>query len=61
MKKEGLVCGETDTTGKLTLDTLKNISKKMDKHIKEDKTLNEKEIRKLENNLNRHMAKIINI
>ena len=61
MKKEGLVCGETDKTGKLTLDTLENISKKMDKHIKEDKTLNEKEIRKLENNLNRHMEFWVNI
>ena len=28
MKKENLVCGETDKTGKLTLDTLENMSKK---------------------------------
>ena len=37
MDKEGLVCGETDKTGKMTLDTLENISKKMEKHIKDDK------------------------
>ena len=41
MDKEGLVCGETDKTGKMTLDTLENISKKMEKHIKDDKILNE--------------------
>ena len=55
MKKEGLVCGETDKSGKLTLDILENISNKMDKHIKDDKVLNEKEVKKLENKLNRHM------
>ena len=61
IKKEGLVCGETDKTGKLTLDTLENVVKKMDKHIKNDKVLNEKEVRKLENNLNRHMEFWVNI
>ena len=55
IKKEGLACGETDKTGELTLDTLDNISKKMDKHIKDDKVMNEKEIKSLENKLNRHM------
>ena len=56
MDKEGLACGETDKTGKETLDTLENMSKKMDKHIKDDKVLNEKEVKKLENKLNRHMT-----
>ena len=37
MDNEGLVCGETDETGKMTLDTLESISKKMEKHIKDDK------------------------
>ena len=55
MKRENLACTETDKTGKLTLDTLENISRKMDKHIKDDKVINEKEFKKLENNLNRHM------
>ena len=55
IKKEGLACGETDKTGKLTLDTLENISKKMDKHIKDDKVLKEKEVKTLENKLNRHI------
>ena len=55
MKEERLACGETDKTGRLTLDTLENISKKMDKHIKEDKIINEKHVKKIENELNRHM------
>ena len=55
IKEEGLICGETDKTGKLTLDTLRNMSKKMDKHIKDDKIINEKEARKLENKMNKHM------
>ena len=62
MKDENLDCGETDKTGRLTLDTLENMSKKMENHIKDDKLLNEKEVKKVENNLNRHMefwAKIL--
>ena len=55
MKDEGLACGETDKTGRLTLDTLENISEKMDKHIKEDKVITEKEVKTIENKLNRHM------
>ena len=39
----------------MTLDTLENTIKKMDKHIKDDRVLNVKEVRKLENKLNRHM------
>ena len=56
IKEEGLTCGETDKTGKMTLDTLENLSKKMDKHIGEDKVLNENEVKRLENKLNRHMT-----
>ena len=55
IKDSGLACGETDKTGKLTLDTLENISKKMDGHIKEDKIIDEKGVKKIENKLNRHM------
>ena len=39
----------------MTLDTLENVKKKMDKHIKNDKVVSEIEVRKLENKLNRHM------
>ena len=56
MKLEGLACGETDKTGKMTLDTLENIKKKMEKHIKDDKILNGKEVKRLESKLNRHMS-----
>ena len=55
MKTENLACGETDKTGKLTLDTVDNISKKMNKHIKDDKILNAKEVKRLENKVNKHM------
>ena len=51
MKEEHLALGETDKTGKLTLDTLDNISKKMNKHIEEDKIINDRGFRKLENKL----------
>ena len=53
IKKENLTCGETDKTGNLTLDTLENMSNKMEKHIKDDKVVNEKEIKTLENRLKR--------
>ena len=55
IQKEELVCGETDKTGKFTLDTLKNMTDKMDKHVKDDKILSVKEAKRLENKLNRHM------
>jgi uncharacterized protein YwbE len=55
IRQEGLVCSQTDKTGKLTLDTVDNIVKKMEKHIHEDKIINEKEARALENRLNGHM------
>ena len=55
IESEGLTCGETDKTGKLTLDTLENTSKKMDKHICNDKVLTVKEVKRLENKLNKHM------
>ena len=53
--KEGLTCGETDKTGKFTLDTLDNVTEKMKKHIKDDKVVNAKEVKAIENKLNRHM------
>ena len=55
IQKEELFCGETDKTGKFTLDTLKNMSEKMEKHIEEDKILSEKEVTKIENFINKHM------
>ena len=54
IKQEGLVCSQTDKTGKLTLDTVDNVVKKMDKHIQNDKIINEKQVRALENRLNSH-------
>ena len=61
MKDEKLVCYETDKTGKFTLDTLENYSKKMEKHTKCDKMLSEKELKTLENKVNQHMDHWIKI
>ena len=55
IKQEDLVCSQTDKTGKLTLDTFKNVTEKMEKHIKDDKVINEKQVRTIENKLNNHM------
>ena len=55
MKNENHICGETDKTGKLTLDTIDNNSKKMKKHIRNDKSLNENAIRKSEGHVNTHI------
>ena len=51
IKNEGLTCGVTDKSGKLTLDTLDNVSKKMDKHIGEDKVVSHKEVKRIESKL----------
>ena len=55
IKEESLVCSQTDKTGKLTLDTVENVAKKMEKHIQDDKIINEKKVKTLENRLNNHM------
>ena len=55
LKNSGLACGKTDKNGKLTLDTLDNIRKKMDIHIKNDKIIDAKGVKKLENKVNKHM------
>jgi hypothetical protein len=53
--KEGLICSQTDKTGRLTLDTLENMTEKMEKHVENDKVIIEKEVKTLENRLNNHM------
>ena len=54
MSEENLVCYKTDKTGKFALDTVQNYSEKMVKHIKDDKTVSAKGLKKIENNLNNH-------
>ena len=61
IKNEHLVCGETDKTGRLTLDTLENVKNKMKKHIENDKVMNEKKVKTLENKLNSHMQSWFNM
>ena len=61
IKQENLICSQTDKTGKMTLDTLENVTKKMKKHIQNDKVINEKEVKSLENKLNSHMESWIKI
>ena len=45
---------KTDKTGKLALDTVQNYSEKIEKHIKDDKIVSPKSLRKIENELNKH-------
>ena len=47
------MCYKTDKTGKLALDTVENYSEKMRKHINDDKTITAKDIKKIENDLNK--------
>ena len=55
IKKEGLVCSQTDKTGRLTIDTLENVARKMEKHVQNDKVIDEKKVKTVENRLNNHM------
>jgi hypothetical protein len=54
MQDEELVCYTTDKTGNLVLDTIKNYSKKLSKHIKEDDVITDKKVKSIENILNKH-------
>ena len=51
---ENLVCYKTDKTGKLAIDTIENYSEKLKKHIKNDKIVESKMVKKIEKNLNKH-------
>ena len=53
IEDEKLVCFKTDKTGYLALDTQDNLVKKMEKHIKDDRVIDEKEVRAIERNLNK--------
>ena len=61
MKDEELVCFKTDKTGYLALDTQENFTKKMEKHIENDKIIDEKEVKTIENKLNKHTEHFLNI
>ena len=61
IKDEELVCFKTDKTGYLALDTQENFEIKMDKHIENDKIIGEKEVKTIENKLNKHMEHFLNI
>ena len=61
MKEEELVCFKTDKTGYLALDTQENFTKKMEKHIENDKIIDEKEVKTIENKLNKHTEHFLNI
>ena len=54
IKDENLVCYKTDKTGNLALDNIENYSEKMKKHIKDDKIVSSKNLKRMENNLNKH-------
>ena len=61
IKEEELVCFKTDKTGYLALDTQENFASKMSKHIKNDKVIGEKEVKTIENKLNKHTEHFLNI
>ena len=61
MKKEDLVCIETDKTGKFALDTKLNYMNKMQKHIEHDQIITTKDVTKIENKLNAQAEHVTNI
>ena len=61
MKKEDLVCFETDKTGKFALDRRDNYVRKMEKHVKNDDIISMKEVKKIEKNLNEHAEHLVKI
>ena len=61
MKKENLVCFETDKTGNLRLDTLANFENKMKKHIENDEVIPTKKVTSIENKLNEHSEYAVRI
>ena len=61
MEEENLVCFETDKTGKFALDTKDNYVRKMKKHIVNDKSINMREVRKIEKEMNDHADNLVSI
>ena len=61
MKKENLVCVETDKTGKFALDTKENYVNKVKKHIEMDEVITSKEVTRIENKLNAHAEHVAKI
>ena len=47
--------GRFDKTGRMTLDTIENVTKKMEKLVRNDKVIDVKKVKTLENKLNSHM------
>ena len=60
MNEEELVCYKTDKTGYLVLDTQENLVKKMEKHIKNDRVIDAKEVRAIERKLNKQTDHFLN-
>ena len=61
MNEEELVCYKTDKTGYLALDTQENLVNKMEKHIKDDRVIDAKEVRTIEQKLNKQTDNFRNI
>ena len=60
MKDEELVCFKTDKTGYLALDTQANLENKMAKHIENDKVIKERQLKTIENKLNKQTGYFLN-
>ena len=60
-QKNGIIVYETDKTSKFVVDTLENFEHKMQPHIQKDPIVEPKIAKKVENNLNSHTTRLINI
>ena len=61
MKNENLVCIETDKTGKFALDRKENYIEKIHEHIEMDEVISSKQVKTIENKLNKHAEHAVRI
>ena len=61
MKKDDIVCFETDKTGKFALDKKDNYVQKMEKHVNSDEVISMKEVKRIEKDLNNHAEHLVRI
>ena len=61
LDKDDLTIYTTDKTGKFVIDSLENVKHKMEKHIKSDKIVTKKQIKKVENHINQKTKRWIHI
>ena len=55
VKNKEMVVFSTDKSSKLTADTVSNYNKALEKHVENDIKIDQKKVRKIENDMNNHM------